>query len=92
MRGAIVFLIAFAIFLLVTIAYPGMPPAQQIYSAFNLPLTGYLVGGAIEASTLILAVFNGVIYGVIIWLVYTFAEKAMKSKSKQETQAKQAQA
>jgi hypothetical protein len=28
--------------------------------------------------TLLSAIFNGAIYGIIIWLVFTFAKKALK--------------
>jgi hypothetical protein len=34
----------------------------------------------IQATTLIVAVFNGIIYGIIGWLIYTVADKAMKPK------------
>ena len=83
MRGAIVFLIAFAIFLVATIAYPNLPPAPQIYSAAGLPATDYPVGGTIGATALILAVFNGVVYGVIIWLIFSLANMVLKPKQKQ---------
>ncbi len=79
MRGAVVFLIVFAAMLIATLAYSDMPPGRQIYNSLGLPATDYIVLG-IPASTLIVAVFNGVIYGVIAWLVFTFVEKARKPK------------
>ena len=75
MRGAIIFLAAFLIFLAVTLAYQDLPPARAVYNAVVGAETDYLVLG-IPATLLILAVFNGVIYGVIIWLIYTVAVKA----------------
>jgi hypothetical protein len=64
MRGALVFLAVFAVVTLISIASPNIPPGLQIYQALNVPLTDYPVGG-IPASTLIIAIFNGVVYGVI---------------------------
>jgi len=77
MRGAIVFLIAFFTMLAASIAYPNMPPGRQIYDSLNVPDTDYLVLG-IPATTLIIAVFNAVIYGITAWIIYTIAEKARK--------------
>jgi len=48
----------------------------MIYDALGLPATiGDDVLG-LPAKNLIIALFNGVVYGVIIWLIYTLAEKA----------------
>jgi hypothetical protein len=81
MKGAIIFLVIFILALLVTLAYSDMPPGKQIYNALNVPATDYLVLG-IQATTLAIAVFNGVVYGVIVWLIYTLAEHARKPKPK----------
>ena len=77
MRGAIVFLVVFFATLAASLAYPDMPPGRQIYNALNVPETDYQVLG-LPATTLIIAVFNAVVYGVIAWLVFTIAEKARK--------------
>lgn len=75
MRGAIIFIAAFLIFFVVTLGYQNLPPGQVIYDAVNLPGTiDYQVLG-LQAQELIIAVFNGVIYGIIIWLIYALAEK-----------------
>jgi hypothetical protein len=86
MKGALVFLAVFAILLVVTLGNTSIPPGQAIYNAV-LPGTeaasGYLVAGsAIDAVTLIIAVFNGVIYGFIAWLIFTLATMGRK-KDKQ---------
>jgi di/tricarboxylate transporter len=77
MRGAIVFLVVFLAFLAATLAYPSMPPGKQLYGSLGAPEIDYLVIG-IPVTTLVIAVFNGVIYGVIAWLIFTFTEKARK--------------
>ena len=75
MRGAIVFLIAFFAMLAASMAYPSMPPGRQLYGLLGVPDTEYSVLG-IPATTLVIAVFNGVVYGIIAWLAFTLANKA----------------
>ena len=88
MKGAIVFLVVFAILVVLTISNTSIPPGKAIYQAF-LPNTeaasGYLVGGTVDAVTLIISVFNGVIYGFIAWLIFTLATMGRK-KEKQKVQ------
>jgi hypothetical protein len=76
MKGAIIFIMAFVIFLAATLAYSELPVGNVISDAMGIDPTlewsGFLV------RTFASAVFNGVIYGVIIWLIFTFAEKARK--------------
>jgi len=73
MKGAIIFIIAFVIFLAATLVYSELPAGNAISDAMGIDPTvewsGFLV------RTLVSAVFNGVIYGVIIWLIFTLAEK-----------------
>lgn len=75
MRGAIIFIAAFLLFLVITLGYSSLPPGQMIYDAVVAAETDYEVLG-VPASLLIVAILNAVIYGVIIWLIYTLAEKA----------------
>jgi hypothetical protein len=74
MKGALVFLAVFALLVVLTLGNTEIPPGKTIYNAV-LPGTevaaGYMVGGAVDAVTLIISVFNGVVYGFIAWLVYT---------------------
>lgn len=79
--GALVFLAVFAVLLLATLAVPDIPPGKQIYEALGVAESDYLVLG-VGISVLVQAVFNGVIYGVVAWLVYTFGSKAFRRKPK----------
>ncbi|HJW65605.1 MAG TPA: hypothetical protein VJ507_02355 [Candidatus Bathyarchaeia archaeon] len=83
MKGAIIFLVVFAIALIVTLGNTAIPPGKAIYDAF-LPNTeaasGYLVGGTVDAVTLVIAVFNGAIYGFIAWLIFTLATMGRRQK------------
>lgn len=81
MKGALVFLAAFLLFLAVTLAYADLPPGKQIFDALNVPSTDYQLLG-IPIATLIKAIFNGIIYGVIIWLIYSLIVRAQKPKPK----------
>ena len=76
MKGAIVFLIAFVIFLVATFGYPELPPGNMITDAIDIDPTiewsGFIV------KTLASAILNGVIYGVIIWLIFTVLQRTGK--------------
>jgi len=81
MRGAIIFLTVFIIFLVITLAYPNLPPGRQLYNLLGVPETAYPVLG-IPVTTLVSAVFNGVVYGIIVWLIFSLAEKGRKKPEK----------
>jgi hypothetical protein len=87
LRGALVFVAAFLIFLVATFGYPDLPPAKAIYEAVIGAETDYEVLG-ISATLLISAVFYGVIYGVIIWLIFTLATKVLSRGKKEAETAK----
>ncbi len=91
MKGAIVFLVVFAIVVIVTIANPAIPPGAQIYAAV-LPGTEaaatYLIGG-VSAITVIISVFNGVIFAFIAWLIFTILNALVGKKDKQKQNIQQ---
>jgi len=76
-EGAIVFLVVFFAMLFATLASPYLPPGRQLYGLLGVPETDYPVLG-IPTTTLVCAVFNGVFFGVIAWLVFTFGKRAWK--------------
>jgi len=86
MKGAIVFLVVFAIVVVITLGNTAIPPGKSIYDAV-LPNTeaasGYLIGGTVNAVTAIIAVFNGVIYGFIAWLIFTLLTMGKKKDKPQ---------
>jgi len=76
MKGALIFLAVFAIVVIITLAYTSLPPGNAIYQAV-LPNTEqytstYAIAGT-NAFALIIAVFNGIIYAFIAWLIFTLA-------------------
>ncbi|MEM1607247.1 MAG: hypothetical protein QXW55_05205 [Candidatus Bathyarchaeia archaeon] len=77
MKGAIVFLSVFIIFLSSTLAYQDLPPGKALYQLLGVPEADYPVLG-VPATLLVEAIFNGVVYGVIAWLIFTIAHEAHK--------------
>jgi hypothetical protein len=69
LKGAIVFLATFLLFLAITLGYQALPPGRQIYDAIVGAESSYPVGG-ISVTSLAVGVFNGVIYGFIIYVVF----------------------
>jgi len=67
MIGAVVFVIAFVLFLLISLA-TGVPPGSMIIEQYipDLLQTDY--------AGLASGIINGVIYGVIIWFIFTIAK------------------
>ena len=89
MKGAIIFLVVFAIVVFLTLGNTSIPPGKAIYDAV-LPGTAvasnYKVLDIVDAVTLIISVFNGVIYGFIAWLVYSLATMGGKKDKQQNIQ------
>jgi len=83
MKGAIVFIGVFIIVFLVSLGFTSLPPGQTIYKIINLPtsVATYKVGGAINGDVLIKAIFNGAIYGLVIWLIFTIMTRAFRKKT-----------
>jgi uncharacterized membrane protein len=87
MKGAIVFLAVFAVVFLISLGATSIPPGQALYNMLKLPVetTTYKLGGAIYGDVLIKAIFNAVVYGFIVWLVFTIVTHRSR-KEKQNIQ------
>jgi hypothetical protein len=77
MKGAIVFISAFLTFLAATLASPQLPPGRQLYSSLGVQEVSEPVLG-VPATTLVSAVLNGAVYGIIVWLTFTVIQKTRK--------------
>jgi hypothetical protein len=82
MKGALVFIAVLVIVFLISLGVTTIPPGQQLYNMLKLPssVTTYKVAGAIYGDVLIKAIFNGVIYGFIVWLIFTILTYAFRKK------------
>ena len=69
MKEAIVFLAAFLLFLVISLGYSGLPPGRQIYDAVVGAESDYDVNGT-PVTLLAIGIFNGVIYGIIIYIIF----------------------
>ena len=90
-QGTVVFLVVFTFGFLITIASPDLPPGRLIYNSIGLPDTTHLILD-ITGPTLGSAIFNGVIYGGIVWLIYAILQRGPRRKaaiSKQQSVPKQ---
>lgn len=88
MKGALVFLAIFAILVIATIVGIAIPPGEAIYNAVLSGTAVYTIQYAIlgtNAFTLIIAVFNGVVYGFIAWLIFTVINSLTKKDKKETT-------
>jgi hypothetical protein len=85
MKGAIVFLAAFLLFLIITLGYRGLPPGEAIYDAIVGEESDYEIAG-ISATLLAIAVFNGIIYGAIVFIIYWLADRFVFGKPKTTTE------
>lgn len=83
MRGAVIFVIAFLIFLFVTLNYRELPPGRYLYGLLGVEEVDEEVQG-IPATLLVVAVFNGVVYGFVIWLIQDILFKVLKLDRKSE--------
>jgi len=71
MIGAVVFVISFVLFTLISLAVD-LPPGIWAHDWFNIPASEY--------SSLINGIVNGVVYAVIIWLVFSLAKMGRKKE------------
>jgi len=81
-----VFLGVFATVVAITLGYPSLPFGSQLYYAIGGVNINYLILG-IPITTLVPAVFNGVIYGFIVWLIYSIASGAIGGGKKTSNQS-----
>ena len=71
MIGAVVFVICFVLFTLISLVID-LPPGMYVHEWFEIPESEY--------SSLINGVVNGVIYGIIVWLVFSLAKMGRKKE------------
>jgi predicted flap endonuclease-1-like 5' DNA nuclease len=76
MIGAVIFVIFFLIFTLVSVfVYPDLPPAAMILGWF-----GITAATIPQYGIWIIGLINGVIYGFIIWLIYSLIRVATRKE------------
>ena len=81
MIGAVIFVIFFVAGLAISLGMPTLPPGNMIHSILNIPETTYPVLG-IPAWILITSITNGVVYGFVIWLIFSVVSMATGRREK----------
>ncbi len=81
MIGAVIFVIFFLGGLAVTLGMPTLPPGNMIHDILNIPVVDDPVLG-IPAWLLITAITNGVVYGFVVWLIFSLVNLATKRQPK----------
>ena len=79
MKGALIFVIFFLALTVLTLLYPDLPPGSQIYEMLDVPESDYPVVG-IPVTVLTISLFNGIVYGIIAWIVYSIAVAVINRK------------
>ena len=70
--GAIVFVLVFAVGLGLTLGSPDLPPGRMLYRMLGVPELSYPMLGVV------IGVFNGVVYGMVVWLIFTLAVRGLQ--------------
>jgi hypothetical protein len=83
MKGAVVFLIVFAIVTMISMGTE-FPPGRDIYYAIGAVDVDYPILG-IPVATLVPAIFNGLIYGFIVYVIFSVISSAA-GKDQKESQ------
>jgi predicted flap endonuclease-1-like 5' DNA nuclease len=78
MSKVLVFAIVFLLLFVVTLAIPVIPPGDMIISLFGIPATEVVSGIAI--TTILNGIMNGLIWGLIAFVIYVVAVPAPKSR------------
>ena len=76
MIGAVVFVIVFVLLTLISLVID-LPPGIWVHDLFHIPASEY--------SSIISGIVNGVVYGSIIWLVYSLARLGRKKEQVKPT-------
>lgn len=76
---ALVFVVSLMVFLILTVVFPILPPGQIIFEILGNSHSEYIVVG-IPAEVLLSGLINGLIWGVIIILVYSYFKGPEKGK------------
>jgi hypothetical protein len=79
MVGAFVFVAVFLLLVIITFMFPSMPPGQIICDAFGNSETSYSLA-EVSGELVVASIINGLIWGVIIVMVYSYLRGPSKGK------------
>ena len=73
MIGAVVFVIAFVLFTVISLVI-SLPPGSWVVQELIPDLQGA------QYESLVVGIINGVVYGVIIWIIYSLVKRVYDRK------------
>jgi len=79
MLGVLVFVASFLFLFTITMIFPNMPPGQIVCDVLGNSEANYLIAG-VSGDLLVVAMINGVVWGVIIVIVYSYLRGPQKGK------------
>lgn len=79
MLGILIFAVAFFFVFSITLVIPNIPPAQILVNFFKNTETTYTLAG-FSGEILFIATINGLIWGIIILLIYFYSRGPQKEK------------
>jgi len=80
MLGLFLFAASFVSILTVTLFFPYLPPGYFMVEFFRNSETSYLIAG-VSGDTVISAIINGILWSVILVIIYSFWKGPKKEKS-----------
>lgn len=75
----LVFVASFISLFVVTMTFPAMPPGQMLCTVLGNSETDYLIAG-ISGELLVSGIINGLVWGVLIVMVYSYLRGPSKGK------------
>jgi len=79
MLGLLVLAASSLFFFGITMIYPNVPPGQMVVDAFRNSETNYMIAG-VSGELLIAAIINGLIWGTIFFILYSYCRGPQKEK------------
>lgn len=79
MLGILIFGVAFFFVFSITLVIPNIPPGQILVNFFKNTETTYVLAG-FSGEHLLVSTINGLIWGIIILLVYSYSRGPQKEK------------
>ncbi|MEJ2280964.1 MAG: hypothetical protein P8X97_03480 [Candidatus Bathyarchaeota archaeon] len=79
MLGILIFAVAFFFVFSITLVIPNIPPGQILVNFFKNTETTYTLAG-FSGELLFIAMINGLIWGIIILLIYFYSRGPQKEK------------
>jgi len=80
MLGLFVFVASFISLFTITLTFPNVPPGNFIVDLFRNSETNYLIAG-ISGDLLISALINGLVWSVIVIVIYCYLRGPEKEKT-----------